>query len=266
MRSLTGEIALIAGAGRVIGRALAERLAAEGAAVALLARSRPELEIVANGIRQSGGRAHAITADVTQSADVVAAVQDCESVLGPITFLVSNAGVPGPFGPIGVVDAEAWWQAQCVHLRAPMLLASAVLPGMQQRKRGRILCINSTGSVTIQNNTSAYCVGKAAQLRLVEHIDSENRAGGIRAFALQPGIIMTAMARETIGRADAQRWVPEMIAYLKALEGMSRHASDLERCTEICVAIAAGRYDALAGRFLDAKDDLDALLRASEST
>ena len=265
-RSLSGEIALIAGAGRGIGRALAERLAAEGAAVGLLARSRAELDTVANAIRESGGRAQAITADVTDGTDVASAVHACESVLGPITFLVSNAGVPGPFGPIGVVDAEEWWQAQCVHLRAPMLLASAVLPGMQQRNRGRILCINSIGSVTIQNNTSAYCVGKAAQLRLIEHIDSENRAAGIRAFALQPGIIMTAMARETIGRADAQRWVPEMIAYLKALEGMPQHASDLDRCTAACVAIAAGRYDALAGRFLDAKDDLDALARAAEST
>ena len=262
---LTEQTALVAGAGRGIGRALAERLAAEGAAVALLARSDVEVEAAAEQIRSNGGRAIAIVADVTRSGDVADAVEACESQYGPITFLVSNAGVPGPFGPVGAVDVEEWWQAQCVHLRAPLLLASAVLPGMRQRRCGRILCINSIGAVIVQNHTSAYCVGKAAQLRLVEHIDSENRSAGVRAFALQPGIILTAMARETIGRPDAQRWVPEMVAALKGLEGAPHATSDLDRCASLCVAIATGQYDRLAGRYLDAKDDLDALLRASAS-
>ena len=260
---LTGQTALVGGAGRGIGRALAEALAAEGAAVALTARSAHEVESVASAIRERGGRAIAIAADVTRSADVTAAVQRCESAFGPITFLVSNAGVPGPFGPVGVVDVEEWWQAQCVHLRAPLLLTSAVLPEMQQHRRGRILCINSIGGIIVQRNTSAYCVGKAAQLRLVEHIDAENREIGIRAFALQPGIIVTPMAKETIGRADAQRWAPEMVAGLKALEASALATADLDRCTAVCVGIAAGRYDALAGRYLDAKDDLESLLHAS---
>lgn len=263
--SVAGQTALVAGAGRGIGRALAEALAAEGAAVGLLARSVTEIDAVAKTIRDRGGSAVAIATDVTFNTDVLTAVERCESALGPITFLVSNAGVPGPFGPIGSVNVESWWQAQNVHLKAPLLLASAVLPGMRQRRRGRILCINSIGGVIVQNNTSAYCAGKAAQLRLVEHIDSENRSLGIRAFALQPGIIITAMARETMARADAQRWAPEMISALKALEASPQATADLDRCTAACLAIASGRYDALAGRYLDAKDDLDALSRTAES-
>src|SRR5262249_32120214 len=126
--------------------------------------------------------------------------------------------------------------------------------GMRQRRGGRILCINSIGGVIVQRNTSAYCVGKAAQLRLVEHIDAENRDVGVRAFALQPGIIITQMARETIGRVDAQRWAPEMVSALKALEASPHATGDLGRCTAVCVAIASGLYDELAGRYLDAKD------------
>ena len=124
MRILDGRIAIVTGAGRGFGRAIAERLAGEGASVALLARSRAQIEDVAVAI---GPAALAVACDVTDPASVGQAAARVEETLGPVDILVSNAGVPGPFGPLWEVDPEEWWQAQAVHIRAPMLLLNRLL-------------------------------------------------------------------------------------------------------------------------------------------
>src|SRR5690606_15986687 len=106
MKPLDGEIALVTGAGRGFGRAIAETLAREGAAVALLARNAAQLAEVAQAIEAQGGRAVAIAADVTEPADVDRAVAEAEAALGPLTIFINNAGVPGPFGPIWELDMD----------------------------------------------------------------------------------------------------------------------------------------------------------------
>src|SRR5690606_29002143 len=125
-----GQVALVTGAGRGFGRAIAERLAAEGASVALLSRSLAELETVAQAIRGAGGQAIGVRADVTDPVSIAHAVAKVEELLGSVDLLVNNAGVPGPFGPIWQVDPDEWWRAQAIHIRAPMLFLHHVLPGM----------------------------------------------------------------------------------------------------------------------------------------
>jgi NAD(P)-dependent dehydrogenase (short-subunit alcohol dehydrogenase family) len=258
---LTGQVALVTGAGRGFGRAIAERLASEGAAVAVLSRSAAQLEEVVAAIDSRGGNAIAIVADVTNQAEVAQACTTAQAQLGPVTFLVNCAGVPGPFGPVGELDPEEWWAAQRVHLLAPLLFCTALLPLMATRGAGRILNINATAAVVVAPYMSAYCVGKAAQLRLTEIMDAEARGRGVRAFALQPGLVITALAEETAARPDAQKWIPGMVARLAALRGTPEGTRDLDRCAEVCVGIGAGQYDALAGRYLDVKNDFEQLLR-----
>ena len=120
MRILDGQVALVTGAGRGFGRAIAERFAHEGAAVALLARSLAQIDELASAIRAAGGNAIGVRCDVTDAVSIEHAVAKTEELLGPIDLLVNNAGVPGPFGPIWQVDPDDWWRAQAIHIRAPM--------------------------------------------------------------------------------------------------------------------------------------------------
>jgi NAD(P)-dependent dehydrogenase (short-subunit alcohol dehydrogenase family) len=260
MPTLTNTPALITGAGRGIGRAIAERLAGEGALVTLLARSRADIDAVAAGISGRGGAALAMVADVTDPRAVAAALSAASARFGPIRVLVNNAGTPGPYGPIGVADAASWWASQQLHQYAPLLTMSAVIPAMQGSGGGRIINIVSSAGTLPIAHLSAYAVGKCAVIRLTEIVDLEQRASGIRAFALHPGTIMTDMARSTLSSPEAMRWIPDGIAMLNAISPQDS-AADLARCTAVVAALAGGRYDVLAGGYLDISWDLDARAR-----
>jgi NAD(P)-dependent dehydrogenase (short-subunit alcohol dehydrogenase family) len=250
---------IVTGAGRGIGRAIAERLAAEGAPVTLLARTRADIDTVAAGIVARGGRALAVVTDVTDPSAVSAALAAARARFGPVRVLINNAGTPGPYGPIGVADAAQWWASQRLHQLAPLLMMSRVIPEMQSLGGGRVINIVSSAGTAPVPHLSAYAVGKCAAIRLTETVDLEQRAYGIRAFALQPGTILTDMARSTMSCSQAQRWIPEGVAMLNA-RTPADSAADLARCTAVVAAIASGHYDTLAGRYLDVNWDLDTLL------
>jgi NAD(P)-dependent dehydrogenase (short-subunit alcohol dehydrogenase family) len=259
--TLTGQSALVTGAGRGIGRAIALRLAAEGAKVTLAARSIDQIEAVAAEIRAGGGQAAAIAADVTDHIAVANAVAAANR-FGRVSILVNNAGLPGPYGPIGIADPLEWWASQQVHVLGPLLFMSAVLPGMRARAGGRIINIVSRAALEPVPHLSAYAVGKCTALRLTEHVDLENKQHGVRAFALHPGTIITDMARDTLGSLEAQRWIAGGIEFLKSRSPQDSDA-DLARCRDVVVALAAGRYDTLGGRYLSIDWDLDT--KANES-
>jgi NAD(P)-dependent dehydrogenase (short-subunit alcohol dehydrogenase family) len=258
---LTGQIAIITGAGRGIGKGIALRFAAEGAAVALTSRNKGQLDQVAGQIESSGGRALAIAGDVTKRGDVNRVVHTTAEKLGAITLLVNNAGIAGPYGPIGIVDPDAWWAAQEVHVRAPLLYMTAVLPGMTARRAGRIIHISSPRCHMLTPGLSAYSFGKAAANRLAELVAHEVKETGVKVFALDPGSIMTEMADETMSNPDAQRWVPKMVERLNQMKGKVGPQDGMEWCTSRCVGLASGHYDALSGRYIDRTEDPDELLK-----
>jgi len=258
---LQGQLAIVTGAGRGFGKAIAARLAAEGAAVTLTSRNKAELDAAVREIESKGGRAFAVAGDVAKPADVEGVVKSAERHFGPTTLLVNNAGLSGPYGPIGIVDRDAWWGAMQIHILAPFLYFSAVMPGMRKRKAGRIITIASLGGHTITKHLSAYCVGKGAQIKLAQEAAAEGKDFGISSFAIEPGTVMTPMAYSTIKAPDAEKWFAGGVAYLKEL---ARTNPDPEPgykiCTDMCVKLASGKYDELSGWYIEPKDDFDALL------
>jgi len=262
---LTGQIAVVTGAGRGFGRAIAERFAREGAAVTVTSRTRAELDRVAEGIRSAGGRALAVAGDVTEPRDVDRVISETERTFGPVTLLVSNAGLPGPFGPVWTVDPELWWRAQQVHIRAPFLYLHRVLGGMTERRSGRIIIVSALASRLVAPYLSAYCTGKIAQTRITAEAAAETRELGVSVFAIDPGFVFTGIAEETMNSPDAQRWLPGMVERIRARRDSPDRDADLARCTQRCLDLASGRYDALSGRYMELGDDIDAMLRETTS-
>ena len=261
--ALNNQVAIVTGAGRGFGRAIALRFAAEGAVVAVTARTQKQIDETAAAITSQGGRAIAVAGDVTRREDVARVVDRTVAKFGPVTTLVSNAGHGGPYGPIGFVDPDEWWASQALHVRAPLLFASAVLPGMQKAGGGRIVIVASRGGVEIGPSLSAYCIGKATQIRFAQHLAAEGKEQHVAAFAIEPGTVITEMAEATLASPDAQRWLPHMLVSLREIKAaQSDPKAGLARCAEMCLKLASGRYDGLSGRYLTPDDDFDALLRS----
>lgn len=262
---MNDEIVLITGGGRGFGAAIARRFAADGAAVAVMSRNRAQLDAVVAAITADGGRAFAVTGDVTAPDEVDRAVSAVEAALGPITVFINNAGVPGPFGPIWDVDVDAWWQSQNVHIRAPMLFLHRILPGMIARNRGRVIVVSALASRMVAPYLSAYCTGKIAQNRIVAEAAAELKDSAVKLFAIDPGFVFTALANETMQSPDARKWLPGMVGRLEAASE-KQDDSDLARCAQRCIDLASGRYDGLSGCYSELSDDLDAMLAALDKT
>ena len=257
---LTGQVAIVTGAGRGFGRAIAARLAAQGAAVTVTARTRAQVDETAAQIVAAGGRAHAVVADVTNREQVERVVTETREAFGEISLLVNNAGVPDPFGPIWAVDPERWWEAQAVHIRAPVLFMRATLGAMVEAKKGRVIIVCAAAAHRTAPGLSAYCVGKTAQARLAQLVAAETTEHGVSVFAIDPGFVFTELANQTMTSPDAQRWLPGMIQRLKERRALPDGDRDLARCAQRCVDLASGRFDALSGNYLELDDDLDAWL------
>ena len=257
---LEGQVAIVTGAGRGFGAAIARAFAAEGAAVALIARRKDEVDAVARALKAAGGRALAIKADVTDVKDVARAVAATEKRFGPVTGLVNNAGRGGPYGPVGTFDPEDWWASLEVHLKAPMMWMNAVLPGMRARKAGRIINVASLAGRQRIANMTAYCVGKGAQIQLTEHAALEVAEDGISTFAINPGLAFTEMAQHTLASPEAHEHSPAIIEFLEKRKAMANSEEAFERCAEMCVDLASGRCDRLTGRFLLVEEDRDQLM------
>lgn len=246
----SGGIAFVTGAGRGIGRAIAERLAEDGMAVALVARSRDQLESVAAGIKARGGRAEVILCDVSSPIAVKMSVRQCVETLGVPSFLVNNAGNAGPLGPVGLADADEWWRTQEIHVRGALLLMTALIPLMVAAGGGRILNVCSQAGTFVTPNYSSYSVAKCALIRLTEHVDAERCGENVRAFPIQPGTILTEIAENALASQETQRWAKPLVDLLSTLS-LEESDAATRRLQEAVSRIARGQWDDKAGRYLD---------------
>lgn len=254
---LDGQVSVVTGAGRGIGRAIALALGVAGACVAVLARSSCELAATVETIEQAGGRAKAFVADVTDARAVRETVAEIQRSLGPINLLVNNAGKQGPMLPFCDTDVDEWWRVQEVNLRGPMLCSRAVLPGMISRRQGRIINIASSAAPIAY--FSSYTTSKTALIRFTETVAIETRPYGVRMFAVGPGTVRTAMSEYALISPEGRKWLPWFQQIFE--EGLD---VSMDRPVKLVLQLASGMADRLSGRFLSVSDDLDILLRNVE--
>jgi NAD(P)-dependent dehydrogenase (short-subunit alcohol dehydrogenase family) len=262
--SLTGRVAVVTGGGRGLGRVFAQTLAAAGAAVAVTARSADQVAEAVASIEAAGGRAVGATCDVTDQPEVERALVSVQRQLGPVDLLVNNAGEWGPIDPVWEVDPEQWWRTMEIHVRGSFLCARAVLPGMIERRRGRIVNVVSQAGIHRWPTCSAYAVSKAAVVKFTENLAVEARRHGVSVFACDPGIATTGLtdqamtmdapAESSAGRAAA--WIRRQVADGRAVPP--------ELGARLVAMLADGRADALTGRCLTVHDDVAALVARAE--
>ena len=195
MESLQGKNALITGAGKGIGRALAIALAQEGVNVGLVARTEADLQKVAAELKAYPIRTVVATADVASITAVNAAVAMVKAELGSIDILINNAGISS-FGSFMELDPERWEQIVKVNLFGPYYVTRAVLPDMIENKKGDIVNISSTAGKSGNAVTSAYSASKFALIGMSESLMQEVRKHNIRVTTLTPSTIATDMAKD----------------------------------------------------------------------
>ena len=189
---LTGKRALVTGAGKGIGRAVALALAAEGASVGLVARSRADLDAVA-GTMGPDARSSIATADLADRDQAEAAVAQVASDLGGIDILINNAGI-AEFGSVLEMEPETWERIFRVNVFGLYYVTRAVLPHMLAASAGDIINVASTAGQKGSARLSAYAASKAAVLSFTESLMPEVRKQGIRVTAVLPSTVNTELA------------------------------------------------------------------------
>ncbi|RKS95530.1 3-oxoacyl-[acyl-carrier protein] reductase [Flavobacterium limicola] len=195
MTDLKNKNALITGAGKGIGKAIALALAKEGVNVILVARTQEEIDSVAAKVRSLRVKALAITADVADINSVNAAVDKALAEFGTIDILINNAGIAA-FGKFLELEPTDWERIIQVNLMGTYYVTRAVLPNMIERQTGDIINISSTAGLSGNALTSAYSASKFAVLGLTESLMQEVRKHNIRVTALTPSTVATDMAKE----------------------------------------------------------------------
>jgi NADP-dependent 3-hydroxy acid dehydrogenase YdfG len=229
--ALAGQVAIVTGAGRGIGAAIASAFAAEGAAVALASRTRADLATVAGAIRKAGGRALAIPTDVTQDTGVEALVEQAAAELGSVDILVTAAGV-ATFGHVAATKPADWDGMLAVNLRAAMVCCRAVLPIMQRQRRGTILNVSSVAAKRAIPGGAAYAATKAGIAAFTAVLAEEVRADGVRVGLLVPGAVDTPLWDSIPGGPDRARMLrPEDVARAAVLMASLPPGAALEELT-----------------------------------
>lgn len=253
-QQLAGQTAIVTGGGRGFGREIARALAKEGVKVAVVARSADQLAETVSLIQDEGSHAIAVTADVTDSSAVFAMVEQVERELGVVDILVNNAGRLTSIAPVWESDPDEWWRDVEVNIRSVFLCCHAVLKGMTQRKRGRIINFTSAGMA----NVSAYDCSKVAVTRFTDTLSKETDEFDISTFAIVVGPTHTEMMDYIIESEVGRKW----LSYLpKSLEGKWQ---PIEWAGTLAVTLASGKYDALTGRWVSPEDNLDEMLKRVE--
>jgi NAD(P)-dependent dehydrogenase (short-subunit alcohol dehydrogenase family) len=234
---LRGRVAIVTGAGRGIGHAVAGAFAREGAAVVLAARSTRELETAAREITEAGGRALVVPTDVREEPAVVAMVKRAMGEYGRVDILVTAAG-RAAFGTVADSKAADWDELLAVNLRGAMLCCAAVLPVMVSQRSGTIITIGSVVTSRVLTGSAAYTASKYGMLGFSRVLAEELRPHGVRVGVLSAGATDTPLWDAIQGAPERGRMLkPEQVAEAALLMAALAPNASLE---EVTVLPAAG--------------------------
>jgi NAD(P)-dependent dehydrogenase (short-subunit alcohol dehydrogenase family) len=257
---LAGSVAIVTGAARGLGKAIAAALVAQGAAVALVDIQDAVLYGTAAQLAAQGARVLPIVADITVPEQVEAMTTQAEAALGPIDVLVNNAGTFSVIAPVWETDPELWFRDVKINLYGSYLVCWAVVGQMMARKRGYVINIVSSGGVGDPHPYStSYASSKAGLMRLTEGLAAEVAAHGIAVFAVAPPAILTEMTRFIMNDPGGQKWRP---TFRTLFERGRDHPPEL--VADLVIELLSGRADRLSGRYILATEDLEALISQAD--
>ncbi len=241
-RDLSGEVAIITGAGRGMGRAVALRLAGAGAAVAINDIAAESAEAVAAEITAAGGRAVAAPCDVTGAAAARSMVEDVAEEFGKVSILINNAGVLRPTRLLDITEEE-WDFVMDVSVKGAFLVTTAALPHMIKNGWGKVVHFSSSAGKTVSTLGGAhYTTAKTALLGFNRAVAKEMAPHGITSNAICPGLIDTEMVRHNCS--------PEMIRRYEASFPVSRLGTP-EEVADLVLFLSCRESDYITGAAID---------------
>lgn len=252
---LTGQVALVTGGGRGIGRAIAVGLANAGASVAVVARTERQIAETVQLVEKGNGKAAAYPADVSDPASVEKLAADVTERFGPIDVLVNNAAAPGSAGRDWENDPDVWWETIEINIRGPYLCSRAVLPSMIERRCGRIINVSSSSAYLTAPYNSAYTTSKAAFFSMTRSLAEATKEYGIAVFNYVPGLVRTELVEYMSGPKMPE---PGKRGMLAALQTDLRVEPELS--AQGVVYLASGKADAATGRYLDVRSGIPAIV------
>jgi NAD(P)-dependent dehydrogenase (short-subunit alcohol dehydrogenase family) len=192
VNNLDGKVALVTGAGRGIGKAVSLSLAEAGCRVVLAARTRQEIDAVREAILSKGGHALAVPTDLTSDEDIERLVETSQTRWGAVNVLINNAGW-GKRAPVTAANVTDWDRTFRLNLRAPMILAKALLPDMIAKREGAVINIGSVSGKTGEANGAAYSASKFGLIGFTQSLYEEVREHGIKVAVILPGFVDTPL-------------------------------------------------------------------------
>ena len=201
--SLAGRSAVVTGGGRGVGAEVARLLAAHGASVLVAARTSSEVEGVAAELQRSGATAAAATCDVSDPGSIATLAANAKDAFGPIDILVNNAGI-ATAAPLARTTLDEWNRVLAINATGAFLCMQAFVPGMLERKWGRVVNVASTLALTGYRYTCAYTASKHALLGLTRSVAAEAAPHGVTVNAVCPSYLDTRMTEETLARVTAK--------------------------------------------------------------
>lgn len=211
---LTGKVALMTGASKGMGKAMAHALAAHGATVVISARTQETLDETAAEINQAVGaeRVHGVAANAGRKQELETLVEKTHQLAGPVDILVGNAGVNVHYGPISEIPDDAYEKTMQVNVQANLWLARLVAPDMIEKGNGSMMFTASVGAFKPSDTLGVYGTSKLALIGLVRNLALEYGPKGIRANAICPGLVRTdfakALTEDPVRRQRAEERTP----------------------------------------------------------